>query len=1161
LAFILILTLIVRAALGSPSGSPKPQPQLAESLTQANELWLKSDAQHGIPKYESLVPQVEKAFGRDSPMLSLIFFRLGSLYYNRGDPWRAISDLEKCLKLVGPLPDAKNLVNKSDLYFGLGMSYRAIIQIEPAIRAFNECLKRQEKLLGPDNPSLAQILGAIAELHSWKEQFSDAIPLLERALAISEKKFGIESKEAATALASLGNTRAQADQFEPALACLKRSLQIRERLLPPSHPDVAIALFNLGALYQTHTDYQLALPLLERSVELLEKIFKASDPNSGFQFRTSATQFATALQFLGRAQGENGDYHKAVGTSQQSVAVIESAWGGASPNLVNPLVDLGQLYFEYGYFERARQSFERALRILEDAPVPKIRDRISTIHSLARTLVAMGDENGALQLFSQAQKMAEEHYGVDDLSVGYTLNGLALISQRRGDAREALRLFGRALAIFRKKLGDSHPNVARVLNYIGAIYEDLGYTNTALTTFQQALAIQEKVLPPNHVDLGGTYYKLASLYRKRRDFKQAETLFRRSIAINDATRGPDDPESCRRLEDLGITEFLSGDQPKGLGEFVAAAKRRRRYLASQTIVQQSVGDSYDNLYGLQSWFHSLCGIAQSNFNAPYALADPKAASAAGAEQLAFSKALLEEVDTIKARLAVDGGPAVQSLQEKADLIHRRLESLSRLEGQKYEEYIKERMDWRNSERDKLEHDFATTEASLVGANELVANAIREQNLSLAEIAGRLPADAVLVDLVQYQRTDVVRKQLKEQRYAAYLTFPFPHHSFVERVDLGEAAPIDEAIGVIAKRFAAGQYAAKDLPPVFQRLSELVYAPLANYLRDTKHLIICPDGQLDRVPFEMLPVGNKFLLEEKTISYVTSAREIIRLAAAQSKPKSKSVKAAFLVMGNPDFDLDLAKSKASFPNLAVQRTDATTQLRSLSRDYGGLKFNPLPGAETEACDVAKLLGVDGELRLGAEAREAELKAVRSPNVLYLATHGFFLSDQEFKQINFAQGSLGSVEHRSDSGKPSGDWENPMVRCGIALSGANHAQQITDPMAENGLLTGLEASLLDLQGTQLVVLSACDSGSGEVKIGEGVMSLCRGFRIAGAQTVLASHWAVSDKATTEMMTEFMRRWHSGEQRADAWREAQLMLLHSKDFSDPFFWSAFTLTGQWQ
>jgi len=116
-------------------------------------------------------------------------------------------------------------------------------------------------------------------------------------------------------------------------------------------------------------------------------------------------------------------------------------------------------------------------------------------------------------------------------------------------------------------------------------------------------------------------------------------------------------------------------------------------------------------------------------------------------------------------------------------------------------------------------------------------------------------------------------------------------------------------------------------------------------------------------------------------------------------------------------------------------------------------------------------------------------------------------------------------------------------------SDHAKQITNAITDNGVLTGLEASLLNLQGTELVVLSACDSGSGEIRNGEGVMSLRRAFRIAGAETVLASHWKVSDKATSLLITEFVRRWRAGEQRAHAWREAQLTLLRSKDQSGHF------------
>lgn len=321
---------------------------------------------------------------------------------------------------------------------------------------------------------------------------------------------------------------------------------------------------------------------------------------------------------------------------------------------------------------------------------------------------------------------------------------------------------------------------------------------------------------------------------------------------------------------------------------------------------------------------------------------------------------------------------------------------------------------------------------------------------------------------------------------------------------------------------------------------------------------------------MLQHNGRYLIEDKTISYVTSGREILRLA----QPRDTARTNAPLVMGNPDFNLDLRSSRgdeapAKDPQLSTINTQhvlPSAATRMLSRDCrGNVRFTALPGAETEAASVAKLLDKETILLVGAVAREAELKRIVSPRVLHLATHGFFLPDQEREHPDRMDApmmsALNSPWKNSDT-----KWGNPMVRCGLALAGANHAEAITNAVAEeDGVLTGLEAALLNLHGTELVILSACDSGSGEVKIGEGVMSLRRAFRIAGAATVLASHWKVSDAATSRLMTEFMRRWQSGESRTEAWRGAQLSLLHSKgtkdDFSAPYFWASFTLTGEWR
>src|SRR5262245_51751321 len=239
---ILFLFLTIHPICAGNADSPESSDEeIIRLLKEANESWLKGDSIGALPKYENLLPQIERAVGKDSTPVGLILYRIGFLYSKRGDFDRALPYIERSLKLVSPLPDnAENLAMKAELYWGLGLCYSARIELDLAIQAFKESLKLKEKLVGANDASLVKPLIEIAQMYSLHGRPTDAIPLLERALAISEKKFGTESTEAATALASLGNIKAQAEQFESALASLKRSLQIREKILPPTNPDLVI---------------------------------------------------------------------------------------------------------------------------------------------------------------------------------------------------------------------------------------------------------------------------------------------------------------------------------------------------------------------------------------------------------------------------------------------------------------------------------------------------------------------------------------------------------------------------------------------------------------------------------------------------------------------------------------------------------------------------------------------------------------------------------------------------------------------------------------------------------------------------------------------------------------------------------------------------------
>jgi CHAT domain-containing protein len=325
------------------------------------------------------------------------------------------------------------------------------------------------------------------------------------------------------------------------------------------------------------------------------------------------------------------------------------------------------------------------------------------------------------------------------------------------------------------------------------------------------------------------------------------------------------------------------------------------------------------------------------------------------------------------------------------------------------------------------------------------------------------------------------------------------------------------------------------------------------------LIFAPDGELALVPFEALrPDGGNYLIERLAVSYVSSGRDLM----PRPEPRGKTDLA--LVLANPDFDQggDKDSRPASSP---------PGHLRSNDFNQQKLVFKPLPGFAREARAVAKLFQghKDWSVRswLGADASEEKLAAVRRPRLLYFITHGFFLADMDqAADPSFLRGlklvDLGPVRPKLPD--PGFD---PRLRSGLALAGANRWKERSRRGLSDGLLTALEVENLDLWGTELVVLSACETGLGKVQVGEGVLGLRRAFQLAGARTVLAALWKVPDAETESLMKKFFQGWLKGAPKAEALRQAQLDLVkelrQSKDAArrkaPPLNWAGFICHGQ--
>jgi CHAT domain-containing protein len=426
---------------------------------------------------------------------------------------------------------------------------------------------------------------------------------------------------------------------------------------------------------------------------------------------------------------------------------------------------------------------------------------------------------------------------------------------------------------------------------------------------------------------------------------------------------------------------------------------------------------------------------------------------------------------------------------------------------------------------------------------------------LEEVQSRIPGDAALVELVAYREFRPSPPEGESAwgntRYGAYLLRRAGEPVWA---DLGEASHIGAQVQAfrtaLQTESEGGRVALRargaDVRTTGRSLYDTILAPLALRLQGVRFLLVAPDGLLNLIPFAALrDADGRYLVERYSFTYLTSGRDLLRPDEAGT-PRNAPV-----VMAAPDYG---ALSEAA-RNVAARSPQAPGSRRS--RDLTPLQWEPLPGARLEGAAIEKLLDV--KALAGAEARESTLKQVHGPRLLHIATHGFFLADQQESppQTRASGPQLpGSASGSSFLRPPLAMGENPLLRSGLALAGANQR----DEGAEDGILTALEMAGLDLSGTQLVVLSACDTGLGTVANGEGVYGLRRAVVMAGAEAQLTSLWKVSDEVTRKLMESYYQRLIAGEGRSEALRAVQLEMLEDTWTRHPFYWASFVPIGTW-
>ena len=758
----------------------------------------------------------------------------------------------------------------------------------------------------------------------------------------------------------------------------------------------------------------------------------------------------------------------------------------------------GAIEHKLGNHQEARQHFEKALEIRIKTLGPKHPSTADSLNNLATAFENAKLYEEAEPLFKQALGIFQELLGKTHEKTGSASANLARIYQALGRDKQALDLMHKALDIRRATKPDKDQSDAVIMHNIASIYEDLNDPVNAKYFYEQALKINKKELGEDHLDTIRVMNSLGNLYRQLRDYGRAEELLLDAVGKSRVKLSASHPLSIALASNLYGLYKNKGDENKALDYLEKTIFNEINQLHNQLPLMS------------RTERQTYLNRAGSSFKYAYAHANNNKRGGTLALLARLNRqGMTAEIEKTQAALYNTSGIERRKIDELRDIMNS-LSFLS-LETHKREE-LEARMQ-------KIERQIY---ASLTD--------LKSSLVKINEVSTAMPSDSLLVEYQKYRPFNH-KNLIGEHKWGdfRYMAMALKPDGSILITDLGDARVIDRAIDNAIKSIELGL---GDSTKLLSKVRRLVFDPLQYHTSGHKTLFISPDGELNRLPFAALPSRSgkeRLLSDEINLRLVTTGRELIKL----QKPLTKELKGV-LVLADPQYDksnnkIDEANAYTS------QRNGQDATLRSIEMS-NRMEWKRLPATKKEGQAIHSLIG--GKLLTGAAATPNAVKLHISPKILHLATHAFYLPNQAKKY----------------SGQ-----ETPLLRSGIALAGANTNQASN---TDDGYLTALEMSQLNLEGTSLVVISACDSGLGDIQWGEGVYGLQRAIAVAGARSSLLSLWKVDDDATAAFMTSFYTRLKAGMGRGDALSATQKEFRsHSnEDWREPYVWAAFQLSGDW-
>lgn len=1029
---------------------------------------------------------------------------------------------------------------------------------EDARALYEESFEKYEEIFGKESPEYGQACSNLATFYEKIGRFKEAESLLLESIEVVSLTLGKEDSLYALATNNLGVFYCNQAKYDKSLPLLEESMKIRKQVLGEDHQDYASSVNNLASVYELKGDFVRAEKMYQEALELTRKAVGEHHPD-----------FARSCNNLGVLYDRIGRYLKAEPLYLKSREINEKLFTRTHMNYVISNDNLGLLYDDMGLYEKAKRIFLESRNIIIDIKGNRNEDYALNCNNLAIVYYHLGKFNLVEALYKESKKVTIELLGAEHPRYAISCNNLAFFYKEMGRYSEAEPLYKEALAITAKVYGKNHPQYALYLNNIAQLSRYKGDTTQVFQMLAEARDIRKNHFGRTSTEYAESINNLAHHYIDREDYETAKNLLNESKDIYQKIFNQEHPLYSIALKNLGYVYQLSGAYPEAERYFLESIERRNKVLGENH--PDYITSCWDlaSLYLLQGkldkaeplflkYLHYQIGEvktllpslsesqrkdyitshskAMNRFNefvSAYYKLKPQIGFKLLDSQIYLKGLIFQSSQKVRKQILSDSD---DKLREKYDIWKAKRSAFTRAIQLTEKERESKGLDIQ-----KMQSEINDLESYLSQASKAFAESAASGKDSWKNLKGKMKGQEALVEIIRIPFAD------HSVKYMA-LILRSDTQEYPEIVVLENGKDLE-------KKYLTYYQNAISAKLIDKYSYQNYWAAIQAALGGVKKIYFSPDGVFNQINIQTLfnPNNEHYLFEDLKVQRIGSPRDLM----AQDKGKDDGLKfpsqTEIHLFGFPDYEAFPNKAQASSEIGVVYTREVPSipidsSLRMLGRDG---KLSSLPGTKEEIENIARLVkkvGLKPVVFMNREASEENIKLLDNPKVLHLATHGFFLEDLP-DENRFESGFLAMGKQKF--------LKNPLLRSGLLLAGAEKSLKGEKNAREDGILTAEEALNLNLENTELVVLSACETGLGEIKNNEGVYGLQRAFQQAGAKTVLMSLWNVSDKATQEMMTAFYEYLLLKKlSKAAAFRKAQERI--KKKYPHPYYWGAFVLIG---